>query len=197
MKDLEKELKRLSLELQKLQKEGELKGYGLIGALAIAAYASPRATRDIDFMVSAECDFFFKVFPEILKKKGYKIKVFKGGINDPVNGLVRIYDKEDGTELADIIPVMWNWQDEIVAAAEKVKIFDISIPVVRVEDLIVLKLKAGGPQDMIDVEELLKAARISKKFDMERLTSLAERAKVSKSLKALLGIKNLYTGETG
>jgi predicted nucleotidyltransferase len=186
MKDLEKELRNLSQELSKLQKQGELKGYSLIGALAVAARARPRATKDIDFLVSADRDFFFKTFPEILKKKGYELKVFKGEINDPVNGLIRIYDKGDKTELADIIPVLWNWQDEIIMAAEKIKVFDVPIPVARIEDLIVLKLKAGGPQDMIDAEELAKAAKISKKIDLERIQSLAERAKVSKRLKTLL-----------
>ena len=185
MKDLEKELKLLSSKLSKLQKEGKIKGYSLIGALAVSAHARPRATKDIDFLVSADKDFFFKLFPEILKKKGYSLKVFKGEIGDPVKGLIRIYDKEDKTELADIIPVLWNWQDEIVENAEKIELLGISIPVARLEDLIVLKLKAGGPQDILDTEELLKTAKISKKADFERLNSLAKRAGVSKKLQTL------------
>lgn len=186
MKDLEKELKSLSSELTKLQKEGKLNGFTLIGALAVSAHARPRATKDIDFLVSAEKDFFFKLFPDILKQHGYQLKVYKGGLDDPVNGLIRIYDKEDKTEIADIIPVLWNWQDEIVAGSEKIELLGVSIPVARIEDLIVLKLKAGGPQDLLDVEELIKAAKISKKVDLERLNSLAERAKVSKQLKKLI-----------
>lgn len=186
MKDLEKELRVLSAELAKLQEQGKLKGYSLIGALAVSARARPRATQDIDFLVSADRDFFFNTFPEILKKKGYNIKVFRGETNDPVNGLIRIYDKEDQTELADIIPVLWKWQDEIVAAAEKVDLFEVSIPIARVEDLIVLKLKAGGPQDLLDAEELLNAAKLSGKTDNKRLESLANRAKVSKKLTRLL-----------
>lgn len=185
MKDLEQELKNLSSELVKLQKEGKLKGFSLIGALAVSAHARPRATKDIDFLVSADKDFFFKLLPDILKQKGYSLKVFKGEIDDPVNGLIRIYDQEDGSELADIIPVLWNWQDEIVAGAEKLDLLGVSIPVARIEDMIVLKLKAGGPQDVLDTEELLKAAKISKKVDLKRLNSLAERAKVSRKLQDL------------
>jgi len=43
MKDLEKELKALSSELSRLQKDGKLEGFSLIGALAVSAYARPRA----------------------------------------------------------------------------------------------------------------------------------------------------------
>lgn len=182
MKNLEKELKNFSIELSRLQKKGKLKGYTLIGALAVAAHARPRATKDIDFLVSADREFFFKLFPELLKRKGYGLKIFKGGIDDPINGLIRVYDKEDQTELADIIPVFWKWQDEIVSGSEKIKLMGVSIPLARIEDLIVLKLKAGGPQDILDAEELLKAIQISKKADIERLRSLAEKAKVSKKL---------------
>jgi len=184
MKDLEKELKTLSKELSKLRKEGKLKGYSLIGALAVSAHARPRATQDIDFLVSAEKDFFFRTFPKILEGKGYLIKVFKSTFDDPINGLIRIYDK-DKTELADIIPVFWKWQDEIVNAAEEIDLSGLKLPVARIEDLIILKLKAGGPQDLIDVEELIKAAKISKKIDINRLNLLAERAKVNKKLKII------------
>ena len=188
MKDLEKELKKLSRELSKLQEKGELEGYTLVGALAVSAHARPRATKDIDFLVSEGKDFFFKLFPEILKRKGYELKVFRGGIDDPINGLIRIYDRESGTELADIIPVIWNWQEEIVSAAEKIKVFDTSIPVARIEDLIVLKLKAGGPQYLLDAEELIKAAKISKKADFGRIKALAHRAKISKPLLSKFGL---------
>ncbi|MFH1542065.1 MAG: DUF6036 family nucleotidyltransferase [bacterium] len=182
MNSIEKELKLLSEQLAKLQKEGQLEGYSLIGALALAAHARPRATQDIDFLVSADKDFFFKVLPETLKKKGYKLKVFKGALDDPINGLIRIYDQNNESEIADIIPVFWKWQDEIVKQAERIELFNVSIPVARVEDLIVLKLKAGGPQDMLDVEELLNTAKITKKIDLGRLRVLSERAKVSKKL---------------
>jgi len=185
MKDLEKELKNLSRELSRLQKKGQLQGYSLIGALAVAAYARPRATQDIDFLVSADENFFYDLFPGILKRKGYELKIFKGTPLDPINGLIRIYDKKSGTELADIIPVFWKWQDEIVSSANKVKLLGISLPVARLEDLIVLKLKAGGPQDLLDVEELLKAAALSKKMNLERLLALAERAKVAKKLQKI------------
>jgi predicted nucleotidyltransferase len=184
MKDLEKELKTLSKELTRLRREGKLKGYSLIGALAVSAHARPRATQDIDFLVSAEKDFFFRTFPKILEEKGYLVKVFKSTLDDPINGLIRIYD-QDETELADIIPVFWKWQEEIVTAAEEIDLSGIKLPVARIEDLIILKLKAGGPQDLIDVEELIKAAKISRKIDLKRLVLLAERAKVDKKLKIM------------
>lgn len=185
MSNLEKELKKLSSELTHLQTEGKLKGFSLIGALAVSARARPRATRDIDFLVSAEREFFFKTLPDLLRHEDYRLKVYQGGLDDPINGLIRIYDDQTGAEIADIIPVFWNWQDEIVAGAEKIELLGITLPVARIEDLIVLKLKAGGPQDMIDTEELLKVAKLSGKIDLARLNSLAKRARVLKQLHTL------------
>jgi predicted nucleotidyltransferase len=185
MSNLEKELKKLSAELTRLQTQGKLKGFSLIGALAVSARARPRATRDIDFLVSANREFFFKILPDLLKHEDYRLEVFKGSFDDPVNGLIRIYDDQTGAEIADIIPVFWNWQDEIVTGAEKIELLGITLPVARIEDLIVLKLKAGGPQDIIDTEELLKVAKLAAKIDLARLTSLAKRAGVSKKLHTL------------
>ena len=186
MKNLEKSLEEFAGELDKAFKKGELAGYALIGGLAVSARSKPRATKDIDFLVSAEKDFFSKTFPEILESKGHSYKIFKGGWDDPVNGLIRVYD-EDGSELVDIIPVFWKWQDEIVKNAEKLKVFEgVSIPVARIEDLVILKLVAGGPQDMLDIEELLKVGKVQQNIDKERLLNLAKRAKESRKLKELL-----------
>ncbi len=154
--------------------------------MAVSARARPRATKDIDFLIDADKDFFKSILPKLVSTKGYKFKIFKGDLLDPINGLMRVYD-EDGNEFIDFIPVFWNWQRESIANAEEIEIFGgVKIPIARIEDLVVLKLKAGGPQDMLDVEELFKAVKQGESLDKERLINLAKRARVDKKLKRFL-----------
>ena len=186
MKNLEKTLLDFTQILEKLKIEGKMRSYALIGALAVSARGRPRATGDIDFLVSAEKDFFDKTLPEIIKSMGYDVKVFRGDYDDPLGGLVRVYD-DNNMGLVDIIPVFWKWQDDMVRDAEYLTLKDkVTIPVVRAEDLIVLKLKAGGHQDIVDVEELIKITRIEKGLDKNRLLKLAKRAKVDIMLEKML-----------
>jgi hypothetical protein len=186
MKELEKELKLFTRELKKAKEKGKVKGFALIGALALAARAKPRATQDIDFLVSAEKDFFKDHFPKIITAMGYSFKFFKGGIDDPLNGLLRIYAK-NGTQIVDLIPVFWKWQDEMVEATQELRISNgLSVPVALAEDMVILKLKAGGPQDLLDVQELLRAMKLGAGIDKDRLTSFAKRAGISKKIDAVL-----------
>lgn len=71
-----------------------------------------------------------------------------------------------------------KWEDEAVEAAVLVKLGKVGIPVIPVEYLIVMKLKAGGPRDILDAEELLQTGRL----DMESLERLAKRLRVDKRL---------------
>jgi predicted nucleotidyltransferase len=184
MKDLKKGLREFSKILRKAKQKGDIKGYALIGGVAVSARSRPRATKDIDFLVHAEEYALSKTIPKMISKKGYEYKIFKGGLLDPINGVIRILD-EDGGEFVDLIPLFWNWQKEAIENAEEIEIFDgIIIPIAKTEDLIVLKLKAGGSQDMLDAQELLKASKLG--LDRDRLMKLAKRARVDKKLSRLL-----------
>ncbi|MFH1710540.1 MAG: hypothetical protein ABH860_05700 [bacterium] len=186
MENLEKSLKLFAAELEKAKNRKKISGYVLIGGLAVSARAKPRATYDIDFLVIADKSYLTEGISRIAKKLGYSVEISKGEASDPLNGMVRIYTK-DGEALIDIIPTFWKWQDEIVEGAQYLSMGGGEhIPIARIEDMVVLKLKAGGPQDLIDTEELLKAADLSKNIDPERLFSLAKRAKVDKKLDRIL-----------
>lgn len=184
MKNLEKGFKKFSEILKKSKANGEVSGYVLIGGLAVSARARPRATKDIDFLIAAEKKFYEETLPIIVSAQKCTMKVFTSNQLDPLHGLVRIYDST-GQELVDLIPVFWNWQNEIIGHAENIEVFGRSVPVARIEDIIVLKLKAGGPQDMLDVEELFKAAKATH-LNKKRLCELAKRARVDKKLAKFL-----------
>lgn len=187
MKDLARGLKEFALLLNDALKKGFVKGFALVGGMAVSARARPRATKDIDFIIQAEPEFYNNVLPREIIKRKLTSKTFQSDKLDPMNGLVRIYDSE-GNELVDLIPVFFKWQNDIIHKAELVKIFETTIPVARIEDLVVMKLVAGGPQDMLDIRELLLAAKVVG-IDEKRLLNLAKRARVDKKLAKMISEK--------
>lgn len=192
MKHLEKVLSEFVDLLENAKKDKKISSYALIGALAIAARGRPRATEDIGFLVSAKKRFFTETFPLLAQSLKYSIVVTPGSADDPIRGLVGVYDKNQEDALIDILPVFWKWQDDIVKGAEYLKIPGTrSVPVARTEDLVVLKLKAGGPQDVLDAKELLKVAHLRGNIDRNRLFGLAKRARVDKPLLRLLSKINI------
>ncbi len=186
MPNLKNILKRISKILAKAKSKKTLNGYALIGGFAVSARAKPRATRDIDFLIEAEPDFYTDTLPNLLKKTDYTFKIFISSFEDPLHKLIRIYDKERN-EVVDLIPVFWNWQSAIIENADNIEVSrGISIPIAKAEDLIVMKLKAGGPQDLVDVRALLEALNETKKFNPQKMIEFAKRAKVDKKLQRLI-----------
>ncbi|MBL7685101.1 MAG: nucleotidyl transferase AbiEii/AbiGii toxin family protein [Deltaproteobacteria bacterium] len=186
MSDLKKSLKEIAKILVSAKKQKTLKGFTLVGGLAVSARAIPRATKDIDFLIHPEEAFLQKTLPDLLRHTNYTFKIFRSNFQDPLNNLVRIYN-QNGDEIADLIPIFLNWQEEVIQRSENVELEKgFSIPIAQTEDLVVLKLKAGSGQDLIDVESLLLSAQKNKKLDLNRMKELAKRARVDKKLEKIL-----------
>lgn len=182
MPDLKKILRKIVKILQKAKKENDLFSYSLIGGFAVSARALPRSTKDIDFLIDALPSFYSEDLPKLLQGSTFHYKMFQAGFSDPLNGLIRIYDKEDN-EIVDLIPVFWKWHKDVIRFSEEVELEDgVKVPIARTEDLIVLKLKAAGPQDLLDVKSLLLSSKASGSLDNSRLKELAKKARVDKKL---------------
>jgi len=181
---LKKILEQLNNFLRKLKEKKTIDSYALIGGLAISARSKPRATKDVDFLISTA--FEEKFFKEVASLPDFRAELKKGDFGDPIHLLIRLYGK-DQTAIADFIVSHLNWQQEIINGATEIKLEEEKIPVPLAEDLAILKLKAGSPQDLLDAEELLKAtAQKPEGINFQRLNALAERAQVDKNLAALL-----------
>lgn len=185
MTELKQLLPKIAKILDSLKKAGLIQGYALIGGMAIATRGFPRATKDLDFLITAKEELFRKEFPQKLKKIGLIVKKLKGDFDDPLRDLIRIVDK-DKTPLIDFILVHWSWQEDIVNSAEELSLKGFNIPIAKAEDLIVLKLKAGSPRDLLDAEELMKVISLSGQWNKEKLFLLAKRAGIDKKLNQLL-----------
>ena len=85
---------------------------------------------------------------------------------------------------ADIIWAQKRWQREALQRSINVDVDGTEIPVLHPEDLILSKLEAGGPQDFLDVEQLLSVA--SPQLNLTRLKDTAARLRLGKVLEKCL-----------
>ena len=123
--------------------------YLLVGGWAIGMHGYPRATKDIDFLVSVKHDNLEKlektliafggppVKIELLKKKGYAIRMG----NSPIQ--IDIISEADGIDFDDC------YKRKKIIKTEKVK-----INVISKNDLIKNKRASGRTMDIADAERL-------------------------------------------
>ena len=128
--------------------------HALIGGLAVAAWGTPRATEDIDLLAdaspSAELD-------RDLRATGFQAEWRRGDADDPIPLLLRLWSAS-GPEI-DVVCVTREWEREMLTRAILIRLTGgPEASVVTLEDLIVLKLMAGGPGDLADVTDLLPHA---------------------------------------
>lgn len=163
--------------------------FALIGGLALSAWGVVRATADIDLLAHSD--------PSPLRNSGLRdrMKGFlearrctvewrTGDPDDPVPLLLRIGLPAPKLALeADVLWAYKRWQGEALARSVVVKLADMDVPVLHPEDLILMKLEAGGPQDLLDVEGLLLEAprnliigRLKQKASRLRLRVQLEKA---------------------
>jgi predicted nucleotidyltransferase len=177
MKDI---LIRAATLLENL-KEKSIEGYALIGGLAVSAWAGPRATKDIDFLISVNTplDINVPVVKQALLAEFNKTVTEHKSLH---KGMWVLSMQEQWR--LDFIIALMNWQAEIVESAITVNAFGVEMPVADVEGLIVLKLKAGGLQDQVDVLNLYPLA------DKDKLHKIARRLRLWKKLEALVSSYN-------
>ena len=124
--------------------------HALIGASALAVYGVARSTYDIELLTTdtrALADGLWQP----LHDDGATVDIRQGDADRPLTGVVRI---EHGDERpVDIVVGRHAWQTRAVERAEHPP---GSVPVVAARDLVLLKLFAGGTQDLGDVRELLE-----------------------------------------
>jgi hypothetical protein len=122
-------------------------GYALIGAAALAVYGVARSTFDIDLLATDRGVLDAALWTAF----GDQAEIRRGDADDPLAGVVRITSGDDRP--IDIVVGKLAWQTR---AVDRARPFGDRAPVVEACDLVLLKLYAGGDQDLWDVRELLK-----------------------------------------
>jgi len=130
--------------------------YALIGGLAVAARGAVRATQDVDLIVALPV----QEAPSLersLRGNGFQATFYRGTADDPIAGVIRFAIPVAGTEIkCDVLFASRQWQMRAVKNATLLDLGRFAVRVAQPADLFLLKLYAGGPQDLIDAAQLLK-----------------------------------------
>jgi hypothetical protein len=164
--------------------------FALIGGLAVSTWGVVRATQDIDFI--ADCDpspisnaVTREALTKILQASNCRVEWRVGDYDDPIPLLLHL---EMSPKFSNVgVDVLWahkNWQREAVHRAISVDVEGTAISVLHPEDLILMKLDAGGPQDITDVEALL--ATPTPQLNLASLKKSAARLRLSRLLEKCL-----------
>ena len=135
--------------------------HALIGAAALAAAGVVRSTLDIDVLT---------LDPRVLAREFWQsldaprdVDVRHGDDQDPLRGVVRVTAPDERP--VDVIVGRHAWQQRAIERAPRLP---TGQRIVLPRDLVLLKLYAGGTQDLWDIRQLLDAS------DRPRLVSEVE-----------------------
>jgi hypothetical protein len=117
----------------------------LIGGLAVGAHGYVRATDDLDFITSLRLsEVEERLRPVVTDLRHLRGDVLDGGFNC-------LKGKLDGVPFGVMPPLVsldWSRSTEIVLGAGRLRVVDL-------EGLIALKMRAQGPQDLMDAAMLV------------------------------------------
>jgi hypothetical protein len=173
-------LTQIIQKLEDAKKGGLLRGYGLIGGLALAAGGVTRATEDIDFAVAAGSSDM----PKLALALGGQYR--PGGGDDPLLGVLNTAVAAGAQTIpVQLILLPQRWNEVLLGQVKVVPVYGCSIPVVSWQALVLLKLYAGGPQDLVDAQDLW-AVRQPDTQAVREIESLAGSLGLSGEFKAFI-----------
>jgi Nucleotidyl transferase AbiEii toxin, Type IV TA system len=136
------------------------------GALALAYYAEPRATVDIDINVFVSTEDWTQV-RDALAPLGVNIEVDLAALER--DGQARLWW---GRNPVDLFFSYDPFHDEMQRAARRVPFAETTIPILSPEHLAVCKAMFDRPKDWLDIEQILVATT---PLDLPEIESWLER----------------------
>lgn len=130
--------------------------FATVGGVALAIRGIARSTFDVD-LFTMDSAVLADPFWALVARDGPAVEIRRGDQDDPLRGLVRLTARDERP--VDVVVGRGSWLEGVVKRAEPFAFLDVKVPVVRAADLVLLKLHAGGTQDLWDVRQLLDADR--------------------------------------
>jgi hypothetical protein len=148
--------------------------YAVIGAVAASVHGSIRATTDADALVSVSPTKLARL-QKAFKKARFDTDLRHGDADDPIRALLAVVDKHGNRVY--LLAGLRGLDSEAFSRSISVPFLGSSIRVIGREDFIAMKCFAGGPLDLADARDILKAANGSVDVDLlRRLTRRFGRA---------------------
>lgn len=138
--------------------------YVVCGGEAVVLFGFPRLTIDLDLIVGLEEDNLEKIYG-VLTKLNYKFRApikkeefirkerLRQLAKEKNMKAVSFYNFKDPFKVIDVGVNLPN-APEILKRKKYVRIKDLRIPIISIDDLMRMKANLGRPQDLIDVANL-------------------------------------------
>lgn len=148
--------------------------HGLIGGWAVIAWGRVRATRDIDWLAAIPV----AAKPAAMKALAQlgKVDWRDPGEDDPLGGVIRVEPENSESPVIDILLTNGAADRAALSRCVTFTLGKASVPTVRPEDIIAMKLQAGGGVDFEDARALLQMQ--AGKLDEQILREACESRKV-------------------
>ncbi len=146
--------------------------WATIGALAVAYHGVVRASLDADALITLRnSGIDSDILVDALRAMGLKVELREGQTGDPLGFVIRIQDASENQ--VDLIGGIRRLDPEFFQRAAQADLDGLNLRMASIEDLLALKIFAGGPRDLEDAEGILAVS--GPKVDKELLTSLCRR----------------------
>lgn len=144
----------------------------VVGAFAVACYGVPRYTGDADAVAwLKEPGKTVEQLKDRIAAEGYRVSVRHGDFEDPILLSMRVDD--EFMNRLDLLLSVRGMDPDAVHRCFTTQMLDSMVRVIGAEDLIAMKLFAGGPQDVMDVRGILQVWR--ERLDANLLRQAARR----------------------
>jgi predicted nucleotidyltransferase len=146
--------------------------YVIVGGIAVNLLGGMRSTADLDILVEMSDDNLKKIV-RILRDQGYRvkqpvdpmriadIKTRKDWIEKKHMKAFNFYKEDELKEVDLIIESPVSYQ-EAKKSVKRIKVDDLTLPVISIDKLIEMKKKTGRAIDKLDIEELTKIKKLKK-----------------------------------
>lgn len=131
----------------------------LIGGLAVSLRGQPRMTVDVDLVVRADVDAALQLVRSLAETP---FEPLFAGVEEVVTTAFILPLRHRSTGIrVDLAIGMSGFEREAIRRATRLVVGAGSVPVVTVEDLLIMKALAGRPQDEGDIRGLVELNRDS------------------------------------
>jgi hypothetical protein len=145
----------LSDAVEFLENEGV--PYALVGGLAASIRGQNRTTADVDMIIAVDVNRALALIDELSDSK---FAPLFSGVHEVVQKafILPIHHRETGVKV-DLALGMSGFEQQAIKRASYVTIGDCQVMVLLAEDLVVMKVLAGRPQDDADVRGIMIAQK--------------------------------------
>ena len=149
---------------------GERIPYALIGGLATSLRGIPRVTVDVDLVIAAELTRSLELLG-IIEQSPFRPLLANPAEIIEKSFLLPLRHRVTNVKV-DVAIGLSGFERQAIARAESIELAGVDVQVASAEDLLLMKVLAGRPQDEQDIDGLIVAQ--GERLDWEYCLSLAE-----------------------